>query len=277
LATELGISSTPGQELAIPPLAIQKLVEEAARAGGEAPLPEPPKPDLLQSLQSLYGNELARAVFDARDELLSLHKEWSQAESTKQLRLGQWTLAQRLAAHARTAGLAADAGSELLAVEENRSLLEQPDPVAPIVGQLADALRTHLAAAVDQLNEKLREAKASLERSPGWASLDESSRERILSDGGLHEVETPAVGDTTRLIAFLDATSLTDLRDRTDAIRQRLVRALTAVAQATKPHAKVVRLRRATIQDGTELERYLDSLRRDIETELGPDTPVIVE
>jgi hypothetical protein len=49
------------------------------------------------------------------------------------------------------------------------------------------------------------------------------------------------------------------------------------LARATQPQAKVLRLKRATIQDDADLERYLDGLRADIRQELGPDTPVIVE
>ena len=277
LATELGMSATAGRELSLPPQILQKLLEESARAGGDAPLPEPPSSDVLKSLQGLYGNELAQATFQARDELASLHREWTAIESAKQLRLELWGLAKRLAAHARGTEEGGGAQAHLDAIQENRSLLAQPDPVAPVVGQLADSLREEVAKATMLLNTRLGEARTALEQSAGWDNLGDGERARILTDAALDQVHAPAVGDTGALIDFLDVTSLTDLRDRTDAISHRLTRALRAVAQATAPKATVVRLKRATIADDADLERYLDSLRADIQSELGPDSPVIVE
>lgn len=277
LASDIGIAATAGQELSLPPQIVQKLVEVAARAGGDAPLPPPPSSELVRSLQSLYGNEQAQATFEARDEIVTLHREWSELESTKQVRLDQWRLAQRLAAHARSAGLGTQAGNELTAVRENRSLLDHPDPVAPIVGDLANTLRYAVSNGIDELNRRLVDARSALEQSEGWAKLDDDERARILDQAGLHDVQPPSVGDVAALVAFLDDTSLADLRDRTDAISHRLNVALRAVARATQPQAKVVRLKRATIQDDADLERYLDGLRADIQQELGPDTPVIVE
>lgn len=277
LATELGISATAGQELNLPPQIVQKLEELAARAGGPAPLPEPPSSELVKPLQGMYGNEQAQAAFGARDELKALYREWTELEATKQARLDQWQLVQRLIAHARAAQLGQDAAAQLGAVKANRSLLEQPDPVAPVVGQLTDALRDAVSRATDRLNQQLATGRSSLEQTAGWEKLDETERKRIVTEASLADVSAPSVGDTAGLIAFLDETSLTDLRDRTDAIPQRLTRAMTAVARATAPQAKVVRLKRATIQDDADLERYIDSLRSDIQTELGPETPVIVE
>jgi hypothetical protein len=138
-------------------------------------------------------------------------------------------------------------------------------------------LREALSTGLEQLNRRIDAARGELEQDRGWTKLAEGDRTRIVADAGFQPIESPSVGDVSGLVAFLDETSLSDLKDRTDAIPQRLVRARTAVAQATKPQARVVRLKRATIQDGAELERYLDSLRTDIEAELGPETPVIVE
>lgn len=277
LAQDIGIPATQGQELSLPPQIVQKLVEISARAGGEAPLPPAPKSELLTQLQSLYGNEQAQATYDARDEIVALYRQWNEQEATKQVRLDQWGMAQRLAAHAASAGLGMEAQGQLEAIRENRSLLEQPDPVAPIVGDLATTLREALSSGLEELNRRIDDARVALEQDGGWAKLADDERARIIAEAGFNPIDSPSVGDVSGLVAFLDETSLTDLKDRTDAIPQRLVRARTAIAQATKPEARVVRLKRATIQDGAELERYLESLRTDIEAELGPDTPVIVE
>ena len=277
LATDVGLTAAPGQELSIPPLIVQRLSDEAARAGGEPPLPEPPSNPLLQTLQGIYGNDLAKATFDAREELVPLHKEWTEVDAIKQLRLEQWRLANRLLVHASSAGLGDNLGAHLAAINDNRSLLTHPDPVAPIIGELGEALRLAVGAATDSLNATLSDARQTLKQTPGWANLDSADQGQIVADSGLTDVAAPSVGDIAALIAFLDETSLIDLRDRTDAVPERLTRAMRAVAQATKPQARFVRLKRATIQDAADLERYLDSLRSDIESELGPDTPVIVE
>ena len=277
LATDVGINAIPGQELSLPPQILQKLQEEAARAGGPAPLPDPPNAPLVRELQGKYGNELAKATFDARAELVALHKEWMELETIKQVRLEQWQLANRLLMHASAVGLGDATGAQVSAIKDNRSLLTQPDPVAPIVGELGELLRRAVSEATSVLNARLVEARETLQQAPAWAALDESSHQRTIREAGLGDISVPLVGDISALIAFLDETSLTDMRDRTDAIPQRLTRAVRSVAQAAKPQAKVVRLKRATIQDSADLERYLDSLRSDIETELGPDTPVIVE
>jgi hypothetical protein len=76
LLQEIGVQFKQNEESASIPALLEKMLQTAAAAGGEAPLPAHPPTDHLQELKAVIGNEQLAAIHDHRDRLSREFKEW---------------------------------------------------------------------------------------------------------------------------------------------------------------------------------------------------------
>ena len=67
----------PGEESAKIPLFLQKLMDLAASAGGEAPKPARPDTSFLEEIRLTAGNEQLITLFNQSEELSNCIKIWS--------------------------------------------------------------------------------------------------------------------------------------------------------------------------------------------------------
>src|SRR2546423_13880152 len=64
LITDMGLTNKPGEEAEAIVKVLNRLVELAAAAGGDPPLPERPSITSIEQLQSMSGNEQLVAVYE---------------------------------------------------------------------------------------------------------------------------------------------------------------------------------------------------------------------
>lgn len=246
----------------------------AGKAGGDAPAPMPPVAPEIGALESLSGNDLVIALYDQREMLLPKILTWKAKGSEIAKRLPNYDLAQSLVAQAT--GLLEHAGwvATLSAVRANRSLLEDPDPVADVLKAAANALR----AAVGQEHKANAEAYASqlarLEAHEAWRALPEEKRQALLARASAQRRPAPDTSTDTALLGSLQACSLSTWRAHTSALSAQFDSALGAAILESEPKARFVTLRAATIHDETELDTWLKGARASISAAL-KDGPVI--
>ena len=106
-----GIDCKRNEEVAAAGNFLDKLVDLAATAGGEPPLPESPDTHHLTELHSLAGNEQLAAIVERSAELADNFETWSRAGEMARQRLPAFHRLQALLRHAD--GLAAAADVEL--------------------------------------------------------------------------------------------------------------------------------------------------------------------
>jgi len=190
--------------------------------------------------------------------------------------MGAWRQAGQLARHANGLSVEGQPVRQLRAIEESRSLLEEPDPVMPVIDQLTTALRRELDARWRDYQARLAEGIASIESSADWAGVDEGTRAQLRTSVGLGHIEAPRFGTTEELLSALDSRSLDDWRAMTDAIGQRVNALREELVRRKSPN--VVRLRPVltTIRTQEELESYLKQLRDEIEAHIRAGRPVVL-
>src|SRR5215210_5272341 len=131
-----------------------RLMEELAdSAGGAAPLPAPPDKSNLQELRSLGGNELLVALYEADNQLRADMAAWREAAKKAKDRLPRWERLQRLLDQARPLSESATVREQADAVHEGRALLEEPDPIPPLLSEVADMLRAAVTHAHRRYSE----------------------------------------------------------------------------------------------------------------------------
>lgn len=192
---------------------LKQAVQDAARAGGEAPLPVPPSAAMVNDLGQRTGNNQLKETRAVRAELRTVVQEWRAARTEIERRQPRWKQLQDLLAHATTLSALDGVRAQVEAIRDNRSLLVNPDPVLPLITQVADALRAALRTAhADTERARLREV-ATLETTPEWGKLPderwvmgltrvlaaEYSRDGIRVNGIVPgTVETPGVAAVTQ-------------------------------------------------------------------------------
>ena len=82
------------------PQFLQKMLELADQAGGEAPKPARPDTTFLDEIRLTAGNEQLLALYNRRDELSTSIDNWTDLAERIAKRWPNWIRLKRLIAHA---------------------------------------------------------------------------------------------------------------------------------------------------------------------------------
>jgi hypothetical protein len=276
LLTAAGVAYEPSQEGAQIPALLQRLKDFAGRAGGAPPLPESPDVDHIDALLALGGNQRFRAVADDHERLSQELEQWRAADQKREKREAEWHDLQRLVRHAAGLPVEGAVQSAVAAIRDDRQLLDEPNPLSPILDELTDALRSDVSDRAEELASAQRDAIADLETWEGWNDLGPGDRESIIAESKLNPAAAPDVATDAQLLDALDATPLSAWQDRISLVPSRRDQARHRAATKLEPESVSVDLPAATIKSADDLNTYLDELRARVQTHLDADKTVII-
>ncbi|PPI25965.1 BREX system P-loop protein BrxC [Rathayibacter sp. AY1B5] len=259
--------------------AVKSLVDRARAVSGPAPLPDIPVPGNIGKIVSTSGNDRAHALLAASNDLISFNDRLGDFERRRKSRTPSIELARSLAASAVGLDTASAAQGRLDALVASRDLLADSDPVAPIVKDLADALRSAIHEAAAALRDSRAKAVESIEQQASWTALNEAQREALLSEHHLATEPEPNLADPSAVLGAAQARPLQGWTAELDAIPQRASRALEAALRLTTPTAKTatVRVSTASLSSPDEVDRYIGNLRAQLLDALGSNDSVVVK
>lgn len=242
---------------------VKSLVDRAKGVSGPAPLPDITVPGSIQVIMNTSGNDRVQALLAAKSDLTSFNDQLGDLERRLKSRTPSLELARSLAVSAAGLEPASAILDRLNALAASRNLLADADPVAPIVKDLADALRDAIHAAAGALHDARAAAVAGLAQQPAWAALDDAQREILLAENRLGPEAEPDLADPSSVLAAAQARPLPGWTAELDAIPQRASRALESAIQLMTPAAKTttVRVSTASLSNADEIERYVADLR----------------
>ncbi len=276
LITDMGLQVKPGEEADAIPMVLKHLAELAAGAGGDAPLPERLSTDLIEHLQSMSGNEQFVAVYERRDELFNSYNAWTQARDKIAQRQPGWRMLERLLVHASILPIAEEMIPQVTAIKDSRALLEDPDPVSPLLNKVAAALRTELQKARERLIEAQERELRALEASQEWQSLAEGDRQRMLYQNALGPVSRLTIGNDEELLASLDATPLAAWEDKIAAPPGRVKKVREETAKLLSPKVVRIPIPQVTLKSVEEVDAYLAALRAEMIKQIEAGNPVMI-
>ena len=128
-----------------------------------------------------------------------------------------------------------EVGPELDTILARRSVLVEPNPVAPLAKKLADALRRELTTLHRALENAIGTADSALAADPDWSALDSANQEEIRRRYGLSAPAPLDIATDEALLRTLDGTPLIAWRAEIDAAPKRTADALAAARSATAP------------------------------------------
>jgi hypothetical protein len=276
LLTAAGVAYESGQEGAQLSALLQQLKDLATRAGGPPPLPEQPDTDYLDALLALGGNQRFRDVADDHERLDADLDNWRGASERRDKREGEWQGLERLLRHADGLPVASAVMPAIVAIRDGRQLLDDPDPIAPLLTELVAALRDEVARLAEDLADAQVAAVAELEAWPDWQKLDTADRDAIVADAKLLAAPLPDVSTEAKLLEALDATPLSAWRDRISLVAGRRDQARQRAAKKLEPESVEVRPPSATFKPGDDPSPYFDELKAQVQSHLDAGSTVII-
>lgn len=262
----VGVPAKPNEEAAAARQFLEKMKDLARSARGEPPLPAPPSTAKLEELLNLMGNEQLAAIYEMRDELTRWAEEWQGQAKLAQRRLPRWQLLEELYRYARSLPAAAEVGTQMKALREHRSLLSEPDPVEPLIKQVAQALREALQKARSEYVDLYQRKKKELAANESWKELAPEEQTEILDRYDLSSVPEFQAGTEEELLRSLEEISLEEWATRRDALPERFKKALEEAQRRQEPEAVSVTVPPppTTLHDEEELLSWI----REVEAKL---------
>ena len=267
------VGCKPGEEAVAGPVFVGKLLELAEAAGGDAPCPEQPDATTVKEIKALTGNEQLVKLYEEREALTQNITAWTKTTKAIQDKLPRWNSLNDLAGHAKNLTGADESRQQMQAIESERQLLADPDPVAPLCDKLTQVLREKLTMHHSCYQQLHQEGLVALKKTGAWTKLTHEQRQSILAENGLVAVPGIEAGTEAEVIASLEAISLEMWQAQCDALPQRFQKAQREAATLIEPKVVYVSLPSATIRTDAELEAWLAKVKKEIQLRL-KDGPV---
>ena len=268
LFSAVGVPCQPKEELTKVPTLLAKLRDQASKAGGLAPAPAAPKLTSIEAIEAQTGNAQLLELFSRYDEIVSLSKTWTKTADDIAKRLPVWNKLTELLRHAKALGPYASLKAEVDAIEAQRSLLAEPDPVRPLLDKTVNLLRHALTAKLDAFVQTFKQQQTQLHADADWNKLTDAQRAELTAQHNLAAPPAVSIGTPEDLQDALDDCDLDHWVSKTQALPSRFEAARHAAVQFLKPNVVHVALPKRTLNDEAELKAWLAEVEALLNTKL---------
>ncbi|MDD9922324.1 MAG: hypothetical protein OXQ92_08630 [Boseongicola sp.] len=274
---KVGLTAKQGEELSSIPQFVQNVTDLANRAGGDAPKPKTPELSLIDDIRRASGNEQLLSIYNSRDELTSSIDAWTLQANEIDTRWPSWETLRRLAERANGLTDADVLRTQVQAIEDQRQLLADPDPMKPLVASFTQMLRDELNRLVEAYKQQHEAGMAKLKADDNWQKLQPDQRNRLLAEQKLTNSDMPEVkvGSSAEVLQTLQTLTLSAFEDRVKSLSSRFNEVQTQAAEMMEPTAKTIHLPSRTLKSEADLEAWLDETRNDLAAALAQG-PVII-
>lgn len=255
---------------------VAELRAMAAAVSGDAPLPRRELKTAVATLSALQGNALVNAAVVAEQQLREEHAALTELVARRRLREELLRSAEELASRAQGVVAAAPAVSELDAIKSGRGLLDDVDPVSPVLTQLADTLRAEAQRRQAEYETARAVAVAAIESDRSWVRLNEEQRSSVLAGASLAALPPTALGSPSDVLEALTQTPLTSWDDRIESLVAKQQKAAAAMVTILTPRAVRVVVPPRVIGSPAELDSYLDELRVHLTEQLSQHSTIAI-
>lgn len=277
LLHKVGLSAKQGEELAYIPELLSKMMELADQAGGEAPKPARPDTASLDEIRLLAGNEQLLVLYNRQDELGDRIDSWTDLARHIAKRWPNWTVLKRLMAHASGLQDAEVILAQAKTIEQQRQLLEEPDPVGPLIAGLTQLLRDELNRLDGEYASRHAEGLKRLAADSNWQQLEPEQHDQLMSAQFLHDSARPEVEvqSTDDVLTTLDNCTLSMFADRVAAMPARFENVASAVAEFCEPKAQFIQVPRRTLKTVDEIDAWVVEVKEQLKTAL-QNGPIVI-
>ena len=270
LLQKIELSAKQGEELVYVPQFLQKMLELADQAGGEAPKPARPDTAFLDDIRRTAGNEQLLALYNRRDELGSSIDSWTDLAKSIANRWPNWTVLNRLKDHASGLQDVEVILAQVKIIEQQRQLLEEPDLVAPLIANLTQLLRDELNKLDDKYASGHKQGMQRLADDENWQRLEPEQRNQLLVEQYLTNSDRPKVEvqSASDVLNTLGKCALPMFSDRVAALPARFDSVASGAAQLCEPQAQFIQVPRRTLKTDEEIDAWVDDVKQQLKAAL---------
>ena len=274
---KVGLTSKQGEELSSVPKFVHIITDLASRAGGDAPKPKTPDLSLIDDIRRASGNEQLLFIYNSRSELISSVDSWTLQGKEIDVRWQSWETLRRLMKMADGLTDADVLRPQVQAIENQRQLLVDPDPMKPLVVSFTQLFRAGLNRLVVAYKQQHEAGMAKLKADENWQKLQPDQRNRLLAEQKLTNSDMPEVkvGSTAEVLQTLQTLTLSAFEDRVKSLSSRFNEVQTQAVEMMEPTAKTIHLPSRTLKSEADLEAWLDETRQNLAAALAQG-PVII-
>ena len=236
-----------GQEAKAVPDILKHILERANEAGGEPPIPQPPDRTLVTNLQGFSGNQQFVEVADNLEELIKYYQDCSLTAEVIRERMPAWEQLEAFFRHARQLEEHVSLKSQMDAVRTGRNILDNPNPLPPLLNQVTNALRKAVSEQHERLKAERDREVGELEAADNWAKIGQEDQKSILKSNELGPVPDLNIGSDLDLLNSLNDTALNEWNNRILAARTRGSQAREQIAKLLSPNAVTIRIPRTIL------------------------------
>ncbi|MEQ9207693.1 MAG: BREX system P-loop protein BrxC [Phycisphaerales bacterium] len=281
LFQEAGVSTKPGEESVRASDYLNLMRDLGSSAGGEAPLPQPPKPTMMQDLAALNGNDQLKAILDAKPELEMLFKSWKTLSERREKRLGQWSILTALCSCAAGLEGIAEVETQRDAICSARNLLDDTDHLSPLIDQASSLLRKAVTDLHGKLTDGVNSSLGTLESDSTWSKLSSDDRKQIIDNRGLAVPPPLSISSEAELLETLSERPMTTWRAQIDAVPSWQKQALQDAVELLKEKepgvtTTTVAVERGTLNTPEDVDAWIEHHRKQLHEAIA-NGPVIVE
>ena len=273
---QVGVSANSGEELSSVNKFIDVVTRLADAAGGEAPRPEAVDKSTIDEIRLATGNEQLLTIFGRRDELKADIGVWEDTVKKIESRLPAWDQLQALLAHAGNVKAAEEARKQSDAIRQNRLLLDDPDPITPLVKSVEDTLRNELTNKHGIYKQRLSSEREQLEGDSSWTQVSEDEQAGLVSRCDIQDPGDLNIGTQDDLVAALMSYPISSWDDRIEAVSGRFNKVRELAAKKVSPEATTLELPRRTLQNASEANAWIDEVKAQLTAAVSKG-PVIIK
>ncbi len=266
-----------GQEAMFAGDFMSRMLDLATRSGGDAPCPPIPNLDRLLDARQMSGNQQLLQIYNESDVFLQWIEDWRKLASKIQERLPDWDLLQRLLQLAKTIDDSDVLATQVRHIETNRLLLDDPNPMQPLIASLTQLLREQINQVQGLWTKAWEEGETQLKNDDNWNQLSPEQKNDLRVPQGLVQSALPTfdVSNVDGILKTLENTSLANLQDRIAALPSRFQKILLEAARLLEPKVQSVTLPKRTLKTEADVEAWLQDAKKTLLANLknGPVMP----
>lgn len=279
MLTDAEIAVKPNGETEALAAFITQLVTAGQQAGGPAPRPPVPDLGLVREIEALSGNERMAAAFEHKDELRRLWSDWHKIVETIARRVTEWQKLQLLLEKTSNLEVSDEVRQQMDAINANRSVLAEPDPVRPLIATLVDAARAEILQRFAELKAAREQGVAELQDVPEFMRLPRDTWREIVEACGLGPVPEIELGTDDEVLAELARRPLPNWDDLIEGMKGRVEKARRLLAEAVAPDVETIPYtppaRRLTTP--ADVDAYVNEVKAALMSEIQAGKAVIVQ
>jgi len=272
-----GIQCKPGEEFLHSNTFLGKLRELAKTISGDAPKPETINIQFIKDIENLDGNERLLRILLEGGDLKEKYLEWNEKAVLVAKREPQWLLLVELANFAPATSEVEEIIREIEAIPINRLLLHHPDPIQPLLTDLAEKLKNELNSLKENYIRIYDEQMLALQANEYFSKIKPDEKHAIMARHQILGKPEIKPLDPAGLLNTFKKVSLDGWQTKIAALTGQFQSAIDEAIVQAAPQARSFSLPRKTLKSQADIDTYVEELKTELEVLLKDSSSIILK